>query len=70
MFKSCVWNVSLSAENCPSVLWCLYFNMTEGSGLEAEGHNLPSNVYMCSGPDGGLGHEHAIKQVRQTQTNI
>uniref|UniRef100_A0A671TQP7 Rab proteins geranylgeranyltransferase component A n=1 Tax=Sparus aurata TaxID=8175 RepID=A0A671TQP7_SPAAU len=49
-------------ENCPSVLWCLYFNMADGSGLEAEGHNLPSNVYMCSGPDGGLGHEHAIKQ--------
>ncbi|XP_073336013.1 rab proteins geranylgeranyltransferase component A 1 [Pagrus major] len=49
-------------ENCPSVLWCLYFNMADGSGLEVEGHDLPSNVYMCSGPDGGLGHEHAVKQ--------
>ncbi|KAM9348117.1 LOW QUALITY PROTEIN: rab proteins geranylgeranyltransferase component A 1 [Symphorus nematophorus] len=49
-------------ENCPSVLWCLYFNMADGSGLEVEGHDLPSNVYMCSGPDGALGHEHAIRQ--------
>nr|XP_033466086.1 rab proteins geranylgeranyltransferase component A 1 [Epinephelus lanceolatus] len=49
-------------EICPSVLWCMYFNMADGSGLEVEGHDLPSNVYMCSGPDGALGHEHAIKQ--------
>uniref|UniRef100_A0A3B4H732 Rab proteins geranylgeranyltransferase component A n=1 Tax=Pundamilia nyererei TaxID=303518 RepID=A0A3B4H732_9CICH len=45
-----------------SVLWCLYFNMADGSGVEPEGHDLPSNVYVCSGPDGALGHEHAIKQ--------
>ncbi|XP_069572725.1 rab proteins geranylgeranyltransferase component A 1 [Brachyistius frenatus] len=49
-------------ENCPSVLWCLYFNMADGSGVEVEGHNLPSNVYVCSGPEGDLGHDHAIKQ--------
>lgn len=53
----------LSAENCPSVLWCLYFNIADGLGLEAEGHDLPDNVYICSGPDSGLSHEHAIKQV-------
>lgn len=46
----------------PSVLWCLYFNMADGSGVEAEGHDLPSNVYVCSGPDGELGHERTIKQ--------
>ncbi|XP_074466278.1 rab proteins geranylgeranyltransferase component A 1 isoform X6 [Sebastes fasciatus] len=49
-------------ESCPSVLWCLYFNMVDGSGLEVEGHDLPSNVYVCSGPDGELGHEHAVRQ--------
>ncbi|XP_060911781.1 rab proteins geranylgeranyltransferase component A 1 isoform X2 [Labrus mixtus] len=49
-------------ENCPSVLWCLYFNVTDGSGLEVEGYDLPSNVYVCSGPDAALGHDHAIKQ--------
>ncbi|XP_026038595.1 rab proteins geranylgeranyltransferase component A 2-like [Astatotilapia calliptera] len=49
-------------ENRPAVLWCLYFNMADGSGVEPEGHDLPSNVYVCSGPDGALGHEHAIKQ--------
>ncbi|XP_034406575.1 rab proteins geranylgeranyltransferase component A 1 [Cyclopterus lumpus] len=46
----------------PSVLWCLYFNMADGSGLEVEGHDLPSNVFLCSGPDGALGHEHAVRQ--------
>lgn len=60
--------LTVSAENCPSVLWCLYFNMADGSGLQAEGHDLPSNVHMCSGPDGGLSHEHAIRQVTCTHT--
>ncbi|XP_069395473.1 rab proteins geranylgeranyltransferase component A 1 [Paralichthys olivaceus] len=46
----------------PSVLWCLYFNMPDGAAVEVDGHNLPSNVYVCSGPDGELGHEHAITQ--------
>ncbi|XP_029924308.1 rab proteins geranylgeranyltransferase component A 1 [Myripristis murdjan] len=49
-------------EGRPSVLWCLYFNMADGSAVEVEGHDLPSNVYVCSGPDGGLGHQHAIGQ--------
>ncbi|XP_042338999.1 rab proteins geranylgeranyltransferase component A 2-like [Plectropomus leopardus] len=40
----------------------MYFNMADGLGLEVEGHNLPSNVYVCSGPDGALGHDHAIRQ--------
>uniref|UniRef100_A0A8D3DZS1 Rab proteins geranylgeranyltransferase component A n=1 Tax=Scophthalmus maximus TaxID=52904 RepID=A0A8D3DZS1_SCOMX len=48
----------------PSVLWCLYFNMADGSAAQVEGHDLPSNVHMCSGPDGGLGHEHAITQAQ------
>uniref|UniRef100_A0A3B4WYK5 Rab proteins geranylgeranyltransferase component A 1-like n=1 Tax=Seriola lalandi dorsalis TaxID=1841481 RepID=A0A3B4WYK5_SERLL len=55
-------------EKCPSVLWCLYFNMADGSEVEVEGHDLPSNIYLCSGPDGGLGHDHAIRQVRLTHT--
>lgn len=58
----------VSAGNHPSVLWCLYFNMADGSALQAEGHNLPSNVYVCSGPDGSLSHEHAIRQVTRTHT--
>ncbi|KAM4545402.1 rab proteins geranylgeranyltransferase component A 1 [Odontesthes bonariensis] len=49
-------------ETRPSVLWVLYFNMADGSALQVEGHDLPSNVHVCSGPDGSLGHEHAIKQ--------
>ncbi|XP_074529250.1 rab proteins geranylgeranyltransferase component A 1 [Halichoeres trimaculatus] len=53
---------STDKENHPSVLWCLYFNMVDSSGLEVEGYDLPSNVYVCSGPDASLGHDHAIKQ--------
>ncbi|XP_030010104.1 rab proteins geranylgeranyltransferase component A 1 isoform X2 [Sphaeramia orbicularis] len=53
---------SSDQEERPSVLWCLYFNMVDGSGLEVEGHDLPSNMYLCSGPDGALGHDHTIKQ--------
>ncbi|CAJ1063198.1 rab proteins geranylgeranyltransferase component A 1 [Xyrichtys novacula] len=49
-------------ETRPSVLWCLYFNMADSSGLEVQGHDLPSNVYVCSGPDAALGHDHAVKQ--------
>uniref|UniRef100_A0AAQ5ZSE4 Rab proteins geranylgeranyltransferase component A n=1 Tax=Amphiprion ocellaris TaxID=80972 RepID=A0AAQ5ZSE4_AMPOC len=46
----------------PSVLWCLYFNMADGWGVEPEGHDLPSNVFLCSGPDAALGHDHAVRQ--------
>ncbi|XP_031135504.1 rab proteins geranylgeranyltransferase component A 1 isoform X2 [Sander lucioperca] len=51
-------------ESSPTLLWCLYFNMADGSGLEGEGHDLPNNVYLCSGPDAGLGHEHAVRQAQ------
>ncbi|KAK2827908.1 hypothetical protein Q5P01_018942 [Channa striata] len=51
-------------ESRPSVLWCFYFNMVDGSGVEVEGHNLPSNVYVCAGPDANLGHEQTIKQAQ------
>lgn len=56
-------NSRLSSDDRPFILWCLYFNMADGSALEEEGHRLPCNVFMCSGPDGSLGHEHSIKQV-------
>nr|XP_020469592.1 rab proteins geranylgeranyltransferase component A 1-like [Monopterus albus] len=46
----------------PSVLWCLYFNMADGSEGRVEDYDLPSNVYVCFGPDGGLGHDPAIRQ--------
>ncbi|KAM4726157.1 rab proteins geranylgeranyltransferase component A 1 [Anableps anableps] len=46
----------------PSVLWCLYFNMLDGSTPQVGGHRLPANVHVCCGPDGALGHEDAVKQ--------
>uniref|UniRef100_A0A8C8DIM4 RAE1/2 domain-containing protein n=1 Tax=Oryzias sinensis TaxID=183150 RepID=A0A8C8DIM4_9TELE len=46
----------------PSVLWSLYFNMADGSVPGVGGQGLPSNVHVCSGPEGSLDHEHSIKQ--------
>ncbi|MGH0119741.1 UNVERIFIED_CONTAM: hypothetical protein FKN15_057609 [Acipenser sinensis] len=46
----------------PSVLWALYFNMRDSSVAERSSYNLPSNVYVCSGPDSTLGSDHSIKQ--------
>lgn len=44
----------------PEVLWCLYFNMSEGLGSEVG--ELPANLSVCPGPDGSLGHDRAIAQ--------
>ncbi|XP_066091368.1 rab proteins geranylgeranyltransferase component A 2 [Saccopteryx bilineata] len=47
----------------PRLLWALYFNMRDSSGISRSSYNsLPSNVSVCSGPDCGLGYEHAVKQ--------
>ncbi|XP_037008483.2 rab proteins geranylgeranyltransferase component A 2 [Artibeus jamaicensis] len=47
----------------PRLLWALYFNMRDSSGISRGSYNgLPCNVYVCSGPDWGLGSEHAVKQ--------
>ncbi|KAB0390155.1 hypothetical protein E2I00_005124 [Balaenoptera physalus] len=47
----------------PRLLWALYFNMRDSSGVSRSSYNgLPSNVYVCTGPDCGLGNEHAVKQ--------
>jgi hypothetical protein len=47
----------------PRLLWALYFNMRDSSGVSRSSYcDLPSNVYVCSGPDSGLGNEHAVNQ--------
>ncbi|XP_077596404.1 rab proteins geranylgeranyltransferase component A 1 [Stigmatopora nigra] len=56
----------------PAVLWAFYFNTDDGGeteggrrpsdGGETEGESRPSNVYVCSGPDGELGHERAVRR--------
>lgn len=47
----------------PRLLWALYFNMRDSSGTSRSAYRgLPSNVYVCSGPDSGLGSEHAVQQ--------
>ncbi|XP_064282565.1 rab proteins geranylgeranyltransferase component A 1 [Passer domesticus] len=47
----------------PRVLWAVYFNMRDSSGVEKSSYaGLPSNVYVCSGPDSALGNDCAVKQ--------
>ncbi|KAF5898403.1 rab proteins geranylgeranyltransferase component A 2-like, partial [Clarias magur] len=44
----------------PVVLWVLYFNIRDTSGLDKSNYNLPSNVHVCTGPDDGLGSDYSI----------
>ncbi|KAM9450265.1 rab proteins geranylgeranyltransferase component A 1 [Clarias gariepinus] len=44
----------------PVVLWVLYFNIRDTSGLDKSSYNLPSNVHVCTGPDDGLGSDYSI----------
>lgn len=47
----------------PQALWVLYFNMRDSSGIERQSYTgLPSNVYVCSGPDPCFGYDGAIQQ--------
>ncbi|KAL4648214.1 rab proteins geranylgeranyltransferase component A 2-like [Arapaima gigas] len=45
----------------PAVLWAMYFNMRDSTGVERSSYELPSNVHVCSGPDALLGSDHAIR---------
>ncbi|NXG55837.1 RAE1 geranylgeranyltransferase, partial [Hemiprocne comata] len=60
-------NTGREAENeeleKPRVLWAVYFNMRDSSGIDRSAYDgLPSNVYVCSGPDSALGNDCAVKQ--------
>ncbi|XP_010590997.1 rab proteins geranylgeranyltransferase component A 1 isoform X1 [Loxodonta africana] len=47
----------------PRLLWALYFNMRDSSDISRNSYNdLSSNIYICSGPDCGLGNDNAVKQ--------
>uniref|UniRef100_A0ABM5EVL8 Rab proteins geranylgeranyltransferase component A n=1 Tax=Pogona vitticeps TaxID=103695 RepID=A0ABM5EVL8_9SAUR len=47
----------------PQILWSVYFNMRDSSGIDRASYdNLPSNLYVCSGPDSALGNDCAVKQ--------
>ncbi|XP_073919141.1 rab proteins geranylgeranyltransferase component A 1 isoform X3 [Castor canadensis] len=47
----------------PRILWALYFNMRDSSDISRSCYDdLPSNVYVCSGPDCGLGNDNAVRQ--------
>ncbi|XP_036380374.1 rab proteins geranylgeranyltransferase component A 1 isoform X2 [Megalops cyprinoides] len=44
----------------PALLWALYFNMRDSSGVASSSYRLPSNVHVCSGPEPALGSDHAV----------
>ncbi|XP_077142597.1 rab proteins geranylgeranyltransferase component A 1 [Ranitomeya variabilis] len=47
----------------PQVLWVLYFNMRDSSVIERQSYTgLPSNVYVCSGPDTSFGYDVSVQQ--------
>ncbi|KAG9338934.1 hypothetical protein JZ751_024324, partial [Albula glossodonta] len=46
----------------PTLLWALYYNMRDSTAVDKSGYSLPSNVYLCTGPDAALGSDHAISQ--------
>ncbi|KAM4663408.1 rab proteins geranylgeranyltransferase component A 1 [Discoglossus pictus] len=47
----------------PRVLWALYFNIRDSSSISRESYvGLPSNVFVCSGPDPCFGNDNAVKQ--------
>ncbi|XP_067903787.1 rab proteins geranylgeranyltransferase component A 1 isoform X2 [Heterodontus francisci] len=47
----------------PEVLWALYFNMRDTSPIDRSTYEgLPSNVFVCCGPDAALGFEQSVKQ--------
>ncbi|NXS08385.1 RAE1 geranylgeranyltransferase, partial [Neodrepanis coruscans] len=49
----------------PRVLWAVYFNMRDSSGVERSSYEgLPPNVFVCSGPDSALGNDCAVKQAQ------
>ncbi|PIO32516.1 hypothetical protein AB205_0019140 [Aquarana catesbeiana] len=55
----------------PRVLWLLYFNMRDSSAVERQSYvGLPSNVFVCSGPDPCFGYDHAVQQAENTFTTM
>ncbi|XP_048400388.2 LOW QUALITY PROTEIN: rab proteins geranylgeranyltransferase component A 1 [Stegostoma tigrinum] len=49
-------------EEKPQVLWALYFNVRDTSTVDSTYEGLPSNVFVCCGPDPALGFEQSVKQ--------
>lgn len=53
----------------PQVLWSLYFNCPETSECDLSA-NVPSNVFLCSGPDLDLDFEFSVKQAKEIFTKM
>uniref|UniRef100_A0A9J7Y5Z4 Rab proteins geranylgeranyltransferase component A n=1 Tax=Cyprinus carpio carpio TaxID=630221 RepID=A0A9J7Y5Z4_CYPCA len=52
---------TIPGEEPSEVLWVMYFNMRDTSALDSSSYSLPSNVHVCTGPDGSLGSDCSIK---------
>lgn len=46
----------------PNVLWSAYFSVPDASETDLQ-EQLPSNVFLCPGPDLDLDYDHTIEQV-------
>ncbi|XP_066998765.2 rab proteins geranylgeranyltransferase component A 2 [Anabrus simplex] len=53
----------------PQVLWSLYYNCPETSQCDLSA-NVPSNVFLCSGPDLDLDFEFAVNQAKDIFTKM
>ncbi|XP_078403343.1 rab proteins geranylgeranyltransferase component A 1 [Cetorhinus maximus] len=50
-------------EEKPRLLWALYFNVRDTSAVDRSTYEgLPSNVFVCGGPDDALGFEQSVTQ--------
>lgn len=54
---------NISSGNKPSVIWSLYFNMQLYE--KQIGEKIPSNVYLCSGPDSRIDLDDYVLQVHR-----
>ncbi|KAK7865799.1 hypothetical protein R5R35_001264 [Gryllus longicercus] len=53
----------------PQVLWSLFFNCPETSQCDFSA-DVPSNVFLCSGPDLDLDFEFSVKQAKEIFTKM
>lgn len=62
LFK--IQNFQESCSDGPKVLWSVYFNRTSFLINQSSTPHKPPNVYIVSDPDGTIGFEQAVIEVR------
>lgn len=49
-------------ETTPNVLWSLYYTVTD-TIFEDDNKELPTNMFICGGPDLDLDYDNSVKKV-------